>query len=92
MAPFGPAPEMVSKLISFSACVSLRMRLELARGGDLVEPALRRLAVEPGEEARHGRPVALVGGARALDLGRVLARLGQQARDRARARCVPCRP
>ncbi len=54
--------------------------LEALRDGDLVEPAAGRLAVEPGEEAHDGGPVALVGGAGALDLGRVLARLGQQAR------------
>ena len=55
-------------------------RLQLPGGADLVDAALRRLAIEPGEEAHHGGAVALVRGARALDLGGVLARLGQDAR------------
>ena len=52
-------------------------------GADLGELALRRLAVEPGEEARHGGAVAPVRLARAFDLDRVLHRLEQ--RDRVRA-------
>jgi hypothetical protein len=35
--------------------------LEPARDGNLIEPPSRRLAVEPGEEAGHGCPVALAG-------------------------------
>ena len=47
---------------------------------DLGELAGRRLALEPGEEARHGHAVALVGGAAAGDLGVVLHRLHQRDR------------
>src|SRR6185437_6445250 len=46
---------------------------------DLVDAARGGLAVEPGEEVRHRRAVAPVGGAGALDLGGVLAGLGQVA-------------
>ena len=67
---------------------------------DLGEAAGRRLAVEPGEKARHRRAVAQLRRARAGDLGRVLHRLhrrdriaaaqnraaalGEEARDRLR--------
>ena len=70
---------MVSKLISFSACVSARIASSWLRRADLVEPAFRRLAIEPGQKAHDGCAVALVRRARTLDLGGVLARLGQDA-------------
>src|SRR5581483_6012463 len=54
-------------------------RLEPARGRDLVELAVRRLAIEPSQEAGDRCAVPLVGRARTLDLGGVLAGLGQQA-------------
>ena len=79
MAPLGPAPEMVSKLISFSACVSRAWSRAAWRRAISSMPPVWRLAVEPGQEAHHRRAVALVRGARALDLGGVLARLGQDA-------------
>ena len=52
---------------------------------DLGEMAARRLAVEPGEEARHGGAVAEVRRARAFDLDRILHRLHHRDRigDRA---------
>src|SRR5262245_14001995 len=54
--------------------------LEPTRGSDLVERAPGRPAVKPGEKPYNGRPIALVRGARTLDLCGVLARLRQQAR------------
>ena len=48
--------------------------LQRLDGGDLAHP-LGRSPVEPGEEARHGKAVAVMGGAGAGDLGRVLDRL-----------------
>ena len=47
---------------------------------DLGQLAARRLAVEPGEKARHRRAVAQLRGARAGDLGRVLHRLHRRDR------------
>ena len=47
---------------------------------DLGELAVRRLAVEPGEEARHRRAVADMRRARARDLDRVLDRLHHRDR------------
>ena len=49
-------------------------------GGDLGELAVRRLAVEPGEKARHRHAVAQMRLVRALDLDRVLHRLHQRDR------------
>ena len=54
-------------------------RLEPVAGGDLAEPALWRLAREPGEKARQRRAVAAMRRPRAVELDRVLARLGQEA-------------
>ena len=48
-------------------------------GGELVDLALRRGLGQPMKEARHRRPIAAMGAARALELGLVLAGLGQQA-------------
>ena len=79
MAPFGPG---AGDGVEADLLQRLRLaadRLQLLRDGDLVEAARFRLAVEPGQEARHRHAVALVRGARALDLGGVLARLGQHA-------------
>ena len=56
---------------------------ELDGGGHLVDPPRIAGLVEPGEEACHGHAVAQVRGARALDLHRVLDRLGQDAGIRA---------
>src|SRR6476646_9439091 len=75
MAPFGPAPEMVSKLISLSACVSARSsssRFEAAIS------SMRPAAASRSSQARKCA-IAPVGGAGALDLGGVLAGLGQLA-------------
>ncbi len=47
---------------------------------DFGQLAVRRFAVEPGEEARDRRAIAPVRGARALDLDRVLHRLEQRDR------------
>src|SRR5436190_2663953 len=46
-------------------------------GGDLGKSALRRLAIEPGEETRQCRAVAVMRCTRAVDFGSVLARLRQ---------------
>src|SRR6185312_6719401 len=61
---------------------------------DLAQLALRRRAREPGEEPRQRRAVAAMRGARAVELGRVLARFRQKARiggamDRGPARLEP---
>jgi hypothetical protein len=53
--------------------------LERRDRGDFVEPAGRRLHIEPVQEARHGDAVAAVGGAGSLPLGRILARFRQHA-------------
>ena len=42
---------------------------------DLIELPMRRLRVEPSEEADHRRPIPNVSGTCALDLGRILTRL-----------------
>src|SRR6185312_8239491 len=55
-------------------------RLELVGGGDLAEPAVHRARREPGEEARQRRAVAAMRQARAVELGLVLARLGELRR------------
>ena len=47
---------------------------------DFGEPAVRRLAFEPGKEARHRGAIAQVRLARALDLDRVLHRLHHRDR------------
>ena len=55
-------------------------RLQRFHGVDLEQPALRRLAVDPGEEARQRHGVAAMRGLRALDLDRVLDGLEQRHR------------
>ena len=73
MAPFGPAPEMVSETRG-----RLRMPVAAAESspaldrGDLVERALRRLR-RARQEAGQRRAVAAMGRARAGELDRVLA-------------------
>ena len=52
---------------------------ELHRRADLIDPARGGILVEPGEEADDRCSVAEMRGAGALDLGRVLDRLGQNA-------------
>ena len=60
---------------------------------DFGELARRRLLVEPGEETRHRRAVALVGRAAAGDFGVVLDRLHQRDRVGAALRLGrPARP
>ncbi len=54
-------------------------RLELVRRRHLAEPALRRLRVEPGEEARQRRTVPAMRGPRALHFRFVLHRLCKDA-------------
>src|SRR5215469_16428332 len=54
-------------------------RLEPIAGGDLAKPAFGRLLREPGEKPRQGRAVAAMRRPRAVDLDRVLTRLGQEA-------------
>src|SRR5262245_1698383 len=83
MAPFAPAAEIVSKLMSLSWPDS-RPIFELYRRGDLVDLARHRDFVEPGKEPHHREPVPEMGGARPCDLGRVLDRLRQDARVLAR--------
>ena len=81
MAPFEPAPEIVAKLRSRKCAPPRRnasRRSDAASSPGL--PARRGgLAREPGEEPAQRRAVAMVGGADAGELDRVLARLGQLA-------------
>ena len=56
MAPFAPAPAIVSKLISRSAPVVAATALQRAGHIDLGQAPLGRLHVEPVQKARHGRP------------------------------------
>ena len=53
---------------------------EPVAGGDLGKPLFGRLAREPGQKPGQGGAVAAMRGARAIDLDRVFARLGQEAR------------
>src|SRR6516165_4641856 len=53
--------------------------LEPAAGGDLGKPTPRRLAREPGQKTRQRRAVAPMRRPRAVELDRVLARLGERA-------------
>src|SRR6516164_3235379 len=55
-------------------------RLEPVAGGDLDEPAFRRLMREPGQKAGQCHAVAPVRRPSAVELDRILAGLGQQAR------------
>ncbi len=80
MAPSGPAPEMVSKLISTSEGSSRRKALELLDDADFGQLSLGRLAVEPAEEFRHGYGVELLRLAHAGHFGIVLLRLGEKHR------------
>ena len=80
MAPSGPAPAMVGNEMSLSRPVSRRKRFQRLDGVDLGEPAARRFALEPGEEAHDRGAVADMGGARAGDLDGVLHRLHQRDR------------
>ena len=78
MAPLGPVPAMVSKEMSpqrVCGAAEVLQRGDHARLGQ----AARRLAVEPGEKAHHGGAVAQMRGAGAVELGGVLAGLGQKA-------------
>ena len=65
----------VAKLGRFAA-----QRLEMVRRLQLVDVALGRFLVDPVQEARDRRAVALLRGLLAGDLGRVLDRLGQDRR------------
>ena len=65
--------------------------LQPVGGCQLIHRALRRLARQPGQEARHRRPVAPVRLAAALQLHRVLAGLGQQAGIGGACHFRPCR-
>ena len=76
----GPAPEIVSKLRSRKCSPLAAEGFEPVAGGDLAQPALRRFAREPGEEAGDRGAVAAMRGAGAVELDRVLAGLRQQAR------------
>ena len=68
-----------------SCAASRRGSSSSVRGrGDLVDAAVRRLAVEPGEEAADGGAVALVRRAGAGDLGGVLESPWAAGRDRRR--------
>jgi hypothetical protein len=84
IAPFGPAPEIVSKEMSRSGiCVSRRPAAAVLepvkRRGDLVdEPGWLR--VEPAEKWRDRRAIAAVGGARAGEFGFVLGGARQPRR------------
>ena len=89
MAPFGAGAgdggkRNVLEQPGFAA--KTLQRLDRVDFGQL--PA-RRLAVEPGEEARHGRAIALLRGARAGDLDRRSSPPSSARSDRCRAR--PCR-
>ena len=66
--------------MSFSAPVSRRKLSSACDRVDLGELALRRLAIEPAEKARHRRAVAQLRGARAGEFGLVLDRLHQRDR------------
>src|SRR5438046_2513929 len=54
-------------------------RFEPVAGGDLGEAAIRRLTREPSQKTRQRGAVAAMRRPRAVDLGRILARLRQQA-------------
>ena len=72
-----------------AAPVSRRKASSVSTASISVSLPLRRLAREPGEEARHRGAVAAMRGAGAGDLGRVLHRLHAARSGRARHR--PCR-
>ncbi len=54
--------------------------LQPVAGGDFGKSAARRLAIEPGEEARQSGAVAVMRRPGAVDLRRIFARLRQQTR------------
>src|SRR5262249_46476410 len=65
----------IAEMLTFPA-----ERLEPVAGGDLAQPAFRRLARQPGQKAGHRGAVAAVRGAGAVELSPVLAGFWQQAR------------
>ena len=71
---------MLSNERSRSSGLSRRSDFELVRGDQLVDLALRRLLVDPVEEAGDGGAVAGLRGFLAGDLGGVLERLGKDRR------------
>ncbi len=79
IAPFEPAPEIVSKLKSSSWPVSRRTLRADPRRQSRPAPR-RRLGVEPGEKPAQRGAVAHMRVARALKFDRVFARLQRHAR------------
>ena len=76
----GPAPAMVSKLMSFRAPVSSAEGLELGDGLDLVGRARLAFGGQPVEQAHHRHGVSPVGAPGPLDLHGILGGAGQGAR------------
>ena len=71
---------MVGNDTSLSAPVSRRKLSSALTASISVSLPDRRFVLEPGEEARQRRAIALMGGARACDLGMILHRLHQRDR------------